>query len=285
MAKRVWAVVFIAAWATGLLLLATPSISQADTLVVNDIIVTVGNTTFCGKASSVSDANPCFATSHNIWSAGLGASGISLADGQSLVLTQTGGANGFNFDSSDNPAASTSCTSVNPCTTSLSINQGAITLSGTGTNILADNNNDVTKGSTASLTHNEALDWSQVGGVGPDSQVYFGYADNLHTDNCLDSTPKCFPNFGSTVPTSLFANASFFIGGAASGAGLGVTMGTDGFHCDPNNTAAPLTCFDAGAIMIYNVSAVPEPSSVILASTVLVGLAGMAWRRRRLQQQ
>jgi len=62
-------------------------------------------------------------------------------------------------------------------------------------------------------------------------------------------------------------------------------MGTDGFHCDPNNTAAPLTCFDAGAIMIYNVSAVPEPSSVILASTVLVGLAGMAWRRRRLQQQ
>src|SRR5215470_15367855 len=127
MAKRVWAVVFIAAWATGLLLLATPSISRADTFTVTEIIVTVGGSTFCGKAASVVDANPCFnaGSAGNIWSTGLGATGIALNDGQSLVLTQTGGTGGFNFDSSDNPLGGTGssrCTSTTPCTTSLSIN-------------------------------------------------------------------------------------------------------------------------------------------------------------------
>src|SRR5215468_241486 len=100
MAKRVWAVVFIAAWATGLLLLATPSISQADTFTVTEIVVTVGNTTYCGKAASVVDPNTCFGTNRDIWSTGLGATGIALNDGQSLVVTQTGGTAGFNFDSS-----------------------------------------------------------------------------------------------------------------------------------------------------------------------------------------
>jgi len=292
MAKRVWVVTFIAAWVTGLSLLATPSISQADTFTVTEIIVTVGNTTFCGKAANVVDANACFGTSRDIWSTGLGATGIGLTDGQSLVVTQTGGAAGFNFDSSDNPGGSTRCTAASNCATTLFINGGQVALGGGGQNILANNNNDVAANDPASLTHNEAADWSQVGGVGPDSQVYFGYADNLHTDNCHDQSAgtgapnNCLPSVvGGTDPTNRFADASFFIGGAASGAGLGVVMGTDGLHCNPSNTAQPLTCFDAGAIMIFNVSAVPEPSSVILASTVLVGLAGMACRRRRLQQQ
>src|SRR5207249_4556184 len=107
-----------------------------------------------------------------------------------------------------NPLGATRCTPGTPCTTSLSINGGATTLSGTGTNILADNNQDVLAGDPASLTHNEARDWSQVGGVGPDSQVYFGYADNLHTDNCHDTNGNtgapnnCLPSVvGGTVPT------------------------------------------------------------------------------------
>src|SRR5215831_17835974 len=88
MAKRVWVVMFIAAWATGLLLLATPSISQADTLTVTEIKVTVGGATFCGSTV----AADCAGT-HNIWTSalgGVGGAGISLTDGQSLVLTQTG---------------------------------------------------------------------------------------------------------------------------------------------------------------------------------------------------
>jgi len=285
MAKKVWALALFAAWIAGLSLLATPSTSQADTLVVNDIIVTVGNTTYCGKASSVSDSNTCFGTSRDIWSAGLGANGVSLADGQSLVLTQTGGA--LNFDSSDNLDGSNTCNPSNNCGTTLQINQGGIGLSGTGTNILANNNLDVPRLNAAAPTHNEAADWSLVGGVGLDSQVYFGYADNLHSDACADASGNCFPNFGSTVPTSLFfaSATNTFIGAGASGAGNNVPTNNDGFHCNPNNTTPPLDCFDAGAIMIYNVSAVPEPSSVILASTVLVGLAGMALRRRRQYQQ
>src|SRR5262249_10565534 len=161
--------------ATGLLLLATPSISRADTFTVTEIIVTVGGSTFCGKAASVVSVNPCFnaGSAGNIWSTGLGASGIALADGQNLVLTQTGGTGGFNFDSSDNPlggAGSSRCTSTTPCTTSLSINGAAVSLGGGGQNLLANNNNDVPPNDPASLTHNEAANWSQVGGVGPDSQ-------------------------------------------------------------------------------------------------------------------
>ena len=279
MAKRIWTVVFIAAWATGLSLLATPSISQADTLTVTEIKVRVGGATFCGSTV----AADCTGT-FNIWTSalgGVGGAGISLTDGQSLVFTQTGGT--FSFDSSDNPGAADHCTAALPCTTSLEINHAAVAIPAAEAlnSILANQNQDVSGSSSASLTHNEARNWSQVGGVGPDSQVYFGYADNLHTDACADGG-NCLPSVGGTVPTSLFADATFFVGAPASGAGLNVPPG-GASHCDPNNTAAPLTCFDAGAIMIFNVSAVPEPSSFILAATVLVGLAGMAWRKRLYQ--
>src|SRR5439155_26804969 len=123
------------------------------------------------------------ACANPIWTPGLGA-GVNLNPGDTLVLTQTGGAGGFNFDSSDNGIVGTHCAAATPCGTALTINGGAVALvpAQALNSHLANNNQDV-NGAPA-LSHNEARDWILAGTIPGVANVYFGYVDNLHTNAC-----------------------------------------------------------------------------------------------------
>ena len=128
-------------------MIAVPSVSQADPITITSISVTVGGQTWCNTGGSC-------AADHQLWN--LGAGGTTLQGGQSLILTQTTPTTpGYNFDTSD--ANSPGCGSPNPCSTSLSINGQAITLDGTGKDVLANSNVD-----PGTTTHNEATNWASA---------------------------------------------------------------------------------------------------------------------------
>jgi hypothetical protein len=285
MSKRILSLVSVMVVAMGVSLFATPSASRADTIVITSIQVTVGEFTWCDTNSSCGG--------RNIWNldAPIDSNltpGITLKAGESLILTQTGP--GFNFDTSEGHSASPfACSPGNPCTTALSINTttliGPLTglTDGAGVNILANNNID-----DGSPTHNESANWdsattNKVSGFG---SVFFGYADNIHTLACAD-TPlpgNCFPNSAGppTVPNTLWqGTATYFIGSGVTGIGSGVTEGDQTTHC--STTVDSTACFDAGAILIYNtqLTAVPEPSTVLLVGTLMIGLMGWHLRRNR----
>ena len=257
MRRKTLAFVSIMAMAIGVCLFAAPSISHADPFTITSIDVIVGGAEYC------SDNLTC---GNKVWS--LGATGVTLNTGQSLVLTQT---NGFNFDSSD-PSANggtiafcDSASAGTTCTTTLKINNTAVNISGSaGENNLADNNKD--KGGQTNEATNYGLVAKNVLGFAGD--VYFGYADNVHANACQDSDSNCLPTSGSTPPLNIFANATVF-----KGAGATFTPQA-GAVCTGKGD-----CFDAGAILIYNTQAVPEPVTMFLGGTGLI-LLGYAARRR-----
>ena len=268
MKSRALMVALVAVLALGVAMIASPSISQADPITITSITVSVGGQTWCNVGGSC-------AADHQLWN--LGPGGTTLNAGESLILTQTTPTTpGYNFDTSD--ANSPGCGSPNPCATSLAINGTAVTLDGSGKDVLVNGNAD-----PGTTTHNEATNWTSasstlVGGFG---SVYFGYADNLHTDACADASDNnCLPNSGSTGPANLWSNnATKFIGGGTSGVGFGVAQGGAN-HC--STSVASTDCFDAGAILIYNTqTAVPEPSTVLLVATMVTGLAAWSVRRNR----
>src|SRR5438105_7987090 len=229
MKRKTWAFVSLMALATAALLFAAPSISQADPFTITSIDVTVGGVEYCDTTVGCG---------HQVWNLGVG--GVKLNTGESLVLTQTGGT--FNFDSSDpaaNGGAISFCSPGTPCSTTLKVNGTAVVIAGSpGENNLADNNKDL------GAQTNEATNWGKVATkvLGFAGDVYFGYADNVHTNACQEE--NCLPNFGATAPTNIWTNATHFIGAGASFAGGG---GSAPFHC--TGTA---DCFDAGAILIFN---------------------------------
>ena len=270
MKARASMVVMMAVLVLGTLIITNPSISQADPFTITSISVTVGSTTWCDTTSSCSN---------KIWDLG---GGKTLNGGESLILTQTGPTT-YNFDTSEGNPGNTSCNSTDgACSTSLTINGNAVALGGTGTNILANNNQD-----PGGTVHNEAANWSQVG-TAPNTNgfgsVYFGYADNIHSGDCADPD-NCLPNSGTGV-SNLWngtqggsAAATYFLGAGVSGTGLGVAQGGTN-HC--STSVVTTDCFDAGAILIYNTqTAVPEPSTVLLVATMVIGLAAWSVRRNR----
>jgi hypothetical protein len=276
MGKKALLIVSVLVLAIGGLLVAAPTVGHADPIRITDVSVTVGDITYCGKSSTSGATCSNVGNSHDLWSSFFGTTGVVLPAGGSLVLTQVGG---FNFDSSEGhtAAGATSCLSpTRPCATSITID--TVTNSSSNTTLANFNADDGTG------THNEAADWSTAAGValvGGFGQVYFGYADNAHSGACTgaDTNGNCFPNVGTTKPLNIFDGVN---GGSVAPTfffGSGGTFAT----CSHGATAGQ--CYDAGAILIYNTQAVPEPITMFLGGTGLLALAYAARKRLFGRQQ
>jgi PEP-CTERM motif len=242
-------------------LLVAPRASEAASVTINSLSVTVGGVTWCISGCAAVGANG------PIWSGAAGAVVHSPSEGgtQVLILTQTAIGNQFNFDSSDRGGTGGDCAPATPCVTSLTINGVVIALSGTQLNALANFNLD-----DGSITHQETSEWGPAvfnGGPGG-LVVWFGYADTAHNSACTDAGANCLPD----NPWQGSANTQFVGNTVTTPAGQG---------CDKPGITA---CFDAGAIRIQVNDipvTTPEPSVLVMLGVGLVGIAVVTRKRAK----
>jgi hypothetical protein len=263
--------VSIMALAIGVSLFALPSPGQAVTISTISVTDSAGGN-YTGDNSG---------SATNTWNF----APITLNPGESLILTQnqngvgnsnsTSGLPGFNFDSSE-PGG------VKGTQYTVTVNGGSqVDTSGN----LHDHGNDL----PGSTSQNETSNWVKIGGVAGSYDLYVGYADTLHSDACKDGAGvgTCLPfDAGATDPnTKLWINndggatkATYVIGNPTT---LNGYTGTT-THCNfnaPTNDPTQWNCYDSGAILI--VATVPEPSTVLLVGTLIIGLTGWGLRRNR----
>ena len=202
-----------------------PAVANAQ-VTVTSVQVTVSSGTSTAVWCDTSLACPA-----KIWN--LGASGITVGAGETLVLTQTGEIPGVggNFDTSDRAKATSptlaECTAADPCTVTVEIN-GQVVYTASAGNPLNFFNGDT----SGNQTVNEAHAWV-LARTKPNYTLSLGYADNVHPDASNCPATGCFPN--------PFANATYFLG-----TGLTGTFN----NCTTN-------CYDAGALLITGVLAPP----------------------------
>jgi hypothetical protein len=178
----------------------------------------------------------------------------NIGDSQQAIFTQT---SGFNGDASD-PSKCPTCAPV----INFSVNGGApLAFNDTGKVTVSP----VLEQGPAAQTQNESIPWTSLGTQvlpgGETVTVFVAYADNAHAS-------------GGILPSP------FAVGGdviAFQGAGGTLPAGAP---CSPG------TCFDSLAIRIRHDSPVrtPEPASLLLVGSGLIGLSFVAWGRRRRRE-
>jgi len=246
-----------------LVLLLAPSLGTAFTITQIDVVV--GGVHYCDTTT---------ACGNQIWNLN---GGVTLADGQTLIVTQTGlfGAEprgGENFDTSDrgggpDPLLTCSTNGGSKCSVQIFINSG----DGNGLHLvnsddgsadpLSAKNNEPTSDSTtaAAFLFMEAAPWVPAPNfTGTNYTLDLGYADNVHGSACPDSNTDCFPqpvwcSTGGAMPVSCPA-ADFFLGQGVNqpigNCGQVQTPGVGVEHQPTDKNGDVVGCYDAGALRI-----------------------------------
>jgi uncharacterized repeat protein (TIGR01451 family) len=253
-------------------LLAAPSLGVAFT--ISQVRVVVGTP---GGPQEYCDTTVAGCT-NIIWNLN---GGVTLSDGQTFILTQTGNPNqvgGENFDTSDRGGVTLlqGCSGFpgqnTPCTVQVYINTGSglqlVSTDDGNHNPLSAFNEEPTSDETTpqAFFYMEAAPWvrSQAPNftfTGTNFTLDFGYSDNVHGDACPATADGCFPqpvwcSAPSMIPTQNCPSAATPAATWFLGAGIH-PIGNCG-QTDRPGVQKPLTdssgnvvnCYDAGALRI-----------------------------------